>query len=649
MSVFQLCRFWLCFTRVAAFSVGLLLVSGADVCAAVKVEASFEAPVVHPSEVIRYFISVQSDQGFEAMPPDLRGLADFSVLSNSESNSKSSTLVMNGQSPQFQTQIEKRFIFELEAKRTGTLKIAGIEVEVGTERIKVPEAVVRVDPAHRGQAPPAFPSDSGDEIDDLFSQLLQRGLGQRPRSLPGQGARTLPQNPDEAFFIQVETDKTEAFVGEQVTVSFYLYTTGLVRDLDTLKYPSLRGFWKEDIEIATHLNYQSEVVNGIAYKKALLASFALFPIKEGTAEVDSYKAKCTVLPGDPFGSFGKAYTFTKASLPIKIKVKPLPTESMPPDFIGTVGDFQVSSRVDDRQPIQHQPFPLKIRFEGRGNAKLVELPSFNAPDGLELYDTQKEARFYSNGLSFKEFTLLLIPRRSGEFTIPSLTVSVFDPATARFLSRKTEPIVLNVIQGAIGSSQAQQYGGGAVLKPDESSGAEAESEWVPVQRPLDRASSQSGDFLRSGLFLLWLYPGAAALSVLVWLYFWQISRRTELLRVRIERKMKVFEGALQSKDVRMIGSEALNLLAIVLSALAGSRMLDRELRKLVTALPPAVTAELGADLQRFIEQAEKYAFSQTERLNAVSAEETQAFAVGFRAVLEKLIALADSSIKEKKG
>jgi hypothetical protein len=129
-----------------------------------------------------------------------------------------------------------------------------------------------------------------------------------------QGTRGQPANPDDAFSIQLEVDKNEAFVGEQVTASWYLYTRNHIQNIDTLKYPNLKAFWKEDIELATRLNFQQEVVNGIPYKKALLVSYALFPIKDGSALIDTYKAKCTVISGN-MGVFGmgQPMAYTKAS------------------------------------------------------------------------------------------------------------------------------------------------------------------------------------------------------------------------------------------------------------------------------------------------------------------------------------------------
>ena len=98
---------------------------------------------------------------------------------------------------------------------------------------------------------------------------------------------------------------------------------------------------------------------------------------------------------------------------MKINVKPLPLEGRPADFSGAVGDFQVTAAVEDHNVVSNQPFNYKVRFEGRGNAKLIELPPFTPPDGLEQYDLQKEAKFFRTGTSYKDFAIQLIPRREG--------------------------------------------------------------------------------------------------------------------------------------------------------------------------------------------------------------------------------------------
>src|SRR5690606_28780167 len=144
-----------------------------------------------------------------------------------------------------------------------------------------------------------------------------------------------------------------------------------------------------------------------------LVAYALFPIKAGKATIDSYTAKCTVVTGGNFG-FGRPYQFTKASRPLSLNVLDIPVENRPQDFTGAVGDFKVSGELDRTSVPAHQPVTWKIRFFGRGNAKLIDLPAFELPPSVELYDQKSDSKFSKDGTSFKEFEVLLIPREEGQ-------------------------------------------------------------------------------------------------------------------------------------------------------------------------------------------------------------------------------------------
>lgn len=566
----------------------------------VTVSATVDRNALNPDDTLTLTVSVESNGSVEVEQPRLPSLNDFEVLNEWTSQSQQASMVATPSGPQFKRVSIVSYHYMLMPKREGDLRIGGVEVVVEGKahltkpiQIKVaPGAGVssapgRAQPPGGGAVPPGF---FDDDEDDLFTQLLRR------TQPPSGGTRTLPVNPNEAFFIQVETDKTEAYVGEQVTVSFYLYTRGLIRDLDTLKYPSLKGFWKEDIEIATHLNFQSEVVNGIPYKKALLASFALFPIKEGTAVVDSYRVRCSVISPDSLGGlgFGRAYSFTKASEPVKIKVKPVPAEGRPEDFSGAVGEFQVSSRIEDRVITENQPLTLKIRFEGRGNAKLIDLPSITYPDGLELYDQQDEAKFFRTGTSYKEFRVLLIPRREGEFTIPAMSVSIFDPVQGKFVRKTTDPITFTARKG-VGGGVASQ-----ALPEDEAAKAKDKGPSKPklitslnayrAPSPIVQWSAWSAIYGLIIVGLLW-----RARTQLGW-----GQRKKDILRILKSRLAKV--EALGAKgDWRGVGTEMTNTLYFVLGSISGEGGANMELEKLLQKAPPSVRRELSEPLKKQME------------------------------------------------
>jgi hypothetical protein len=580
---------------------------------AAEVTAIVDRNVLSPDDSVVLTVNIESEDEIDVSAVNLPSIKDFQVLNQWSSQEARASFVSTPQGSKFKTVRTFHYNYSLQPKREGTLNIGGVEVKIKDnhgEKTFVTKGISlkvgrglgapsgqqqgRGRGGQRGGGFPPSGFDSEDE-DDPFSQLLNRGM------LGNQGSRTLPMNPDEAFFVQVETDKSDVYVNEQVTVSFYLYTRGQIRDLDTLKYPTLHGFWKEDIEIATHLNFSDEVVNGLPYKKALLASFALFPIKEGTSVIDSYTAKCSVLASnDPFGALrGKAYTFTKSSQPVKINVKPLPTVGRPADFSGAVGDFQVSARVDDRSVVAHQPFAFKIRFEGTGNAKLIDIPPFQPPEGLELYDTQKESKYFRNGTSYKEFSVMLIPRAEGEFTLPSVSASVFDTKQKKYVTKMTEPVRIRVSPGAGASPNADKS---MSLSTSENSAQGAKGKGI--SEPTLKTEWQSKSKLsKSTEAILYVVMFSLIGIVLVWRarqeFGW--GKRGRDLNRRVKGRMKRVQQLIEADDWRGVGVEVTNTVSYVLGEISGEGGANIELERLLQKVQPSIRHEIGEQLLKQME------------------------------------------------
>lgn len=628
-----------------------------------EVKATVDRRAVEPSDTIVLSVSVESEDEVEVPTPTLPPLNDFEVLTQWQAKEVRANLAQTPTGPQFKTVRRIVFNWQLSPKKLGALTIFPVEVVVQGRSIRTSALIVQVaSGAGRGniaknrggggvKPPPGFddeempvPPGMDEEDQDLFSQLLRRGM----RQVPQGGTRTLPKNANEAFFIQVEADKTEAYVGEQITVSFFLYTTGVIRDLDTLKYPSLKGFWKEDIEIATHLNFQQEVIDGVPYKKALLASYALFPIKEGQAVIDPYQAKCTVIAGDdPFGTLGmgRAFTYTKSSQPVKIKVKPIPVENRPADFSGAVGDFQVTARIEDNNIVANQPFALKIRFEGRGNAKLVDIPPFQPPEGMEIYDTQKEAKFFGWGTSFKEFSVMLIPRRDGDFTIPSIGASMFDPQTKKYISRATEPLMIRVGAGAKSTGQSQSFTGTGDNKANRKTRASG-----PTEPRLIEVLDPTPSWSPSRWTLAQAVGGTAGLYALIFAALMGLAARElgwgrgkpRLSRL-VKNRLRDLEAKTKKGETKLVGVGGVNLLAFTLGEVVGDRVSEREVLKLLRATPPSIQKECGAAIEEVLGQFELLAFAPESALGDWKNEEKlRALIKRAGSTLDRVVSLSGS-------
>ena len=589
-------------------AIGIIGWSASVALASVDVTATVDRNSLNPDDTLTFSISINSSDEVTVNNPVIPPFTDFEVLNQWTAQEARASFVSTPNGPQFKTVRTTRFNYALQPKRQGTLTIGAVEVSVEGHSYNTKPISVKVAPGAgvqaqqqggRGQPqqmpggiqPPAGVFDEDD--DDVFSQLLRRGN----QAAQG-GSRTLPINPQDAFFIQVETDKTEAFVGEQVTVSWYIYTRGQIRDLDTLKYPSLKGFWKEDIEIATHLNFTQEVVNGLPYKKALLASYALFPIKEGQVIIDSYTAKCSVIPAiDAFSALGmgKAYTFTKSSQPVKVNVKPLPTDGRPADFSGAVGEFDVSARVDDKSIVEGQPFTLKLRFEGRGNAKLIDVPAFEPPQGLELYDKQNDSRFFRTGTSYKDFSFLLIPRREGEFTIPPIGVAIFDPRSQKYVKKSTEAVRVIVGKGNGTSIPGQS------LNLDKNGGTKAEKKSEDPQLLMEWESGSKIPIEAKNSFFALVYVfifGALFMRARRELGWGE--RKKDLMRA-LKARLRRVNAKLDAGDWRGVGTEMTNAVYFVLGEISGEGGAHTELDKLLLKAPPSIRRELAGSLSKQME------------------------------------------------
>jgi hypothetical protein len=424
--------------------------------AAVSVQSLVDRNDMGIGDTLTLSVSVQSSESVEVTEPRVPNLNGFELVNTWSSSSTSSKLVQGQGGMQFETVRRQDFNYMLTPKKQGTVTIPGFEVVVDGKTYATKPISIRVSGQGSGaaQPPPGFPpQDQMDEAEELFNQLLQRRGGLLPPEPPT--SKTLPKNTNEAFFILCEVDKTDVYEGEQIVVNWYIYTRGNLLSLDRLKFPDLKGFWKEIIEEVPALNFTQEIVNGVPYRKALLASHALFPIRPGQAVIDEYKIKAQVqLPTSPFGAFGfgKPYSYQRASDRIKINVKPLPLEGKPNNFSGAVGQFEVRTQVDGNQFPVNQPFSFKVRFEGSGNAKLIELPNLGLPETIETYDTKSEAKFFKNGKSYKEFEVLLIPRQEGEITLPAMSFSVFDPQQKKYVTKTTEAIPLKIVANPNGNA-----------------------------------------------------------------------------------------------------------------------------------------------------------------------------------------------------
>lgn len=369
-----------------------------------------------------------SGSGFDQLSePELPAMDNFVIVGSHESSSSQFSIV-NGKVSSTKT-ID--FIYYLSPRQPGTWKIGSAKLKYKgkiytTERIDI-EVVTGSVQQRR--------------------QTRQQPTGRSPRSQQGQKVDISGK-----LFVKAIVEKEEAFVGEQITVTFNLYKRIGLSDVSYQSIPSFTNFWVENLYDAKQLKFNAEVVQGVRYDVATLKRLALFPTTDGTFTVEPLSLSCEVpvRSHDIFNRFfGRAQPVTIKTDPISITVQPLPPDP-PPGFAGAVGDFNISASVDKIQVKANQPITLIVRISGTGNIRTLPNPTLPPLSDFKRFDSESTENTSSTQnilKGSKTFKYVLIPRAEGKYTIDPVSLTFFDPKAKSYRSVKTRPLTIIATPG----------------------------------------------------------------------------------------------------------------------------------------------------------------------------------------------------------
>ncbi len=255
--------------------------------------------------------------------------------------------------------------------------------------------------------------------------------------------------------VEVEVSRRNIFQGEQVLVSYKLFSKINLADISITQFPNLNGFWNEEIETNSKAKVQN--IDGVNYRVWEINKSMLTPQKSGDLKIDPMKINITVQlksqnrSGDIFGMFNNYKNVVEEiqSKQITIKVKDLPPKP-PASFNGAVGVFKLRSKTDKKIADANTAINYEIELSGSGNLHLIDNIPVNFPDDFEVFDPEKKDKSFTskNGIKGKLiFNYLIIPRYQGEYEIPSQEFSFFNLRTKKYETLKTNAINIEVNKG----------------------------------------------------------------------------------------------------------------------------------------------------------------------------------------------------------
>lgn len=443
----------------------------------------------------------------------------FRVLSGPSQSTSSSTQIINNQ---VTTSINVSYTYVLEATEEGEFTIANAAVNVDGQSYRADPIQIKVLP--QGSAPrPASPS--------------QPQQDSREAALPGR----------DDIFIRAQASNTNPYQGEQVIITYKLYTRIDITNYNIDALPSFQGFWSENLS-SGQASVSTEVINGINYRVAEIRRVAVFPQRSGELRIDPMTVDMTVRVrrpqqqrrGSMFDEFFGSSPFDRfqniqhsvRSDAITMQVKPLPVQNRPAGFTGVVGSYEIDARLRPDELDVNDASNMVLTIRGTGNIRMLEPPKIQFPRYLDVFDPKIEDNVSagSNGISGSRiFDYLLIPRSAGMVEIPAISFSFFDPARSEYITRTIPSLTLDVKGDAALSQGIQQQGDAAFLADDIRFINTGAISWRPVETL----------FFRSQRFYLLLVSPPILLIIFLVIYRKQLKDSQDAAGMRTRKAQKL--------------------------------------------------------------------------------------------------------------
>lgn len=408
-----------------AVAVVAVLLAGLARAAAAQVDARAELSrdTVALNESVEYRVTISGGGVREVDEPRVTlpiGLTLFG-------RSRSSEVSIIGGSPSRAT----TFTFTYRPFQTGRTAIGPATVRVGSDLLRVPALpLVIVAAGERGGGPGA--AVSGVPFPPQAGPPAAPGAAPADSTTAADLADVPPGADLPPVFVTNRLDRAEAYVGEQVLLTFSFYQSPRAMVLDQPNYASAKtpGFWSQDLNREPDI--ARELVGGEPYTIQRF-HYALFPLTAGEKTIAP--ATLTLTLRNPVSFLDRGHTRTLSGDSLRLLVKPLPTEARPANFTGAVGRFELGARVEPERGEVDAPATLTVTVTGEGNLATLPPPRITPPAGLRVFDPEVKIRTVTRGTTLhgeKEFRYLVVPHRTGRVELGRVALPYFDPDAGEY-------------------------------------------------------------------------------------------------------------------------------------------------------------------------------------------------------------------------
>lgn len=193
--------------------------------------------------------------------------SDFQVLWGPQSGRSTSIQIMNGKRTK---SVQTTYTYVLRPTGSGKFNLPRASAKVKGKEIFSEPASIQVAAAGAASSSPRQSQQSG-------QSQQQGGQSQQARQAGIQ---------DDDIFLKMELSRTNVVVGEPITATLKLYQRVNIGGFENVSFPNFNGFWSQEIEAPSNIEFAREVYDGQIYNAALLRKFVIIPQQQGQLKID---------------------------------------------------------------------------------------------------------------------------------------------------------------------------------------------------------------------------------------------------------------------------------------------------------------------------------------------------------------------------
>ncbi|MDO4758448.1 MAG: BatD family protein [Rikenellaceae bacterium] len=369
----------------------------------------------------------------------------FDVLAGPAVSSGQSIQIINGQMTK---DVNYTYTFVLLPKTAGTTTIGVAQVEVDGEVVRTNAQPIEV-------------------VDEASAPAVQGSTTEKQQQRESNQSAAQNRVAEDDVLLRAVVSKRTVYKNEPLHVTYKLYTRVPFVDYSFDATPTFNGFWAQDlVNKKTNAQSSRETYNGKVYETYVLGDWLLYPQQAGALSIDpmgmTIVAQVVVQSRnfDPFfGSGHEVYNVPRKvrSQPVTIQVKQLP-QGAPASFTGAVGNFTMECTAPSQQLAANSAATYTVRIAGTGNLTFVQAPKLSLPTSFEQYNvkTTEAINASATGISgYRQFEYPFIARAEGQFEIPSVEFSFFDPQRMQYRTLSSKSLMMDIQPDAKGTASSE--------------------------------------------------------------------------------------------------------------------------------------------------------------------------------------------------